>query len=180
MPNANRIQSLYVSTGNPDTVNDSTLLRPGELGAAYDVTDRAYQLVQCDSGATAATPAGVVAANELAYWKDRSNYLVTNDSRFGLLSGIANSQRNNVAGIFRNAVTAGNYCFVLQRGRNISVKEVGSATAGMTLCASTSTTAADALGTAIGTSSPTQQIGIVVTATSGTTCVADVDIPNIP
>lgn len=180
MPNANRIQTLFIDTGNPDTMNVSTMLRPDELGAAYDVNDRAYQIVQVDSGCTAATPAGVVAATQIAYWKDRSTYKVTNDSRFGLVGGVANSYRNNVAGVFRNAATAGNYVCLLQRGRSISVKEVGSATAGMTLCASTSTTAADALGTAIATSSPTQQIGIVRVATSGTTCSADVDIPNIP
>ena len=180
MPNTNRQQTVFIDTGNPDTMNVSSLLRPGELGNAFDVVDKTYQLVQVDSGCTAATPAGVVAANEIAYWKDRSSYLVTNDSRFGLLSGVANSYRNNVAGVFRVAATAGNYICLLQRGRNINVKEVGSATAGMTLCASTSTTAADALGTAIATSSPTQQIGIVVTATSSNVCVADVDIPNIP
>jgi len=180
MPNADRTQSVYIDTGNPDTFNASTLYHGGDLGAAFDVADRAYQIVQCDSGATAAAPSGIVAVNTLAYWKDRSVYLVTNDSRFGLFAGQANSFRNNVAGVFRNAVTAGNYCALLQRGRNINVKEAGSATGGMSLCSDTSTTAAQALGTAIATSSPTQQIGVVVTATAANVCVADIDIPNIP
>ena len=180
MPNANRSQTFYNPTGNPDTMNVSSLYNAGQIGQAYDVNDRAYQCVQVDSGATSATPAGAVAANQLAYWKDRATYTVTNDSRFALLDGQSTSFRNNVAGIFRVAATAGYYVNVLQEGRNISVKEVGSATGGMTLCASTSTTAADALGTAINTACPAQQIGVVRTATSGTTCTADVMIPNIP
>lgn len=180
MPNTNRNQTVYLDSGNPDTFNSSSLYRPGELGTAFDAGSNAYQVVQCDSGATAATPAGVPAANEIAYWKSRANYIVTNDSRFGLMNDVANSYRNNVAGVFRVAATPGNYIAVLQRGRAISVKEAGSATAGMTLCASTSTTAADALGTAIGTASPVQQIGVVRSATAANVCTADIDIPNIP
>ena len=180
MPNANRTQTFYNPTGNPDTYNSATLYVPGQLGQAYDVNDRAYQCVQLDSAATASSVTGIVAVNELAFWKDRSQYLVTNDPSQCLFGGVANSYRNNVAGIFRTAVTAGNFCNVLQRGRNINVKEAGSATAGMTLCANPSSTAADALGTAIATASPTQQIGVVVTATAANVAVADVDIPNIP
>lgn len=180
MPNANRVQTVYIDTGNPDTVNVSSLYRPAELGQAYDYNDRAYQVVKLDSGVTASTGAGVVAANQLAFWKDRSAYLVTNDSTQALIGGVAASFRNNVAGIFRNAATSGYYTHILIRGRNIAVKEAGSATAGETLCASTSTTAADALGTAIATASPVQQIGVVTTATAANVCYAAVDIPNIP
>ena len=188
MPNANRIQTLYVVSGNPDTVNElpssttnvGTYPRTGQLGQAGDFNDRAYQYVQLDSGATASSSAGVVAANEVAYWKDRSQYIVTNDSSQALFANTANSFRNNVAGIFRNAVTAGNYCYVLQRGRSISVKEAGSATPGMILVSDTSATAAQALGTAIGTAPPVQPLGVVVTATAANVCTADIDIPNIP
>ena len=180
MPNANRSQTVYVSTGNPDTVNDSTPYFPGQLGQAMDVNDRAYQYVQLDSGATVSSPAGVVAANEVAYWKDRSQYIVTNDSSQALFQATANSFRNNVAGIFRNAMTAGNYGFVLQRGRSINVKEAGSATAGMILIANTSATAADTLGVAINTAPNCQPLGVVVTGTVANVAVADIDIPNIP
>lgn len=180
MPNAWNVQTTYVVTGNPDTVNESTIYAGGQLGQCVESNDRGYQYVQLDSGATASTTAGAVAANQLAYWKDRSTYKVTNDSRFALLDAQANSFRNNVAGVFRAAVTAGNYCFVLQRGRAISLKEVGSATGGMTLIASTSTTAADALGVAINTAPNCLTLGVCRTATSGTTCTADVDIASIP
>ncbi len=180
MPNANRTQTVYVSTGNPDTVNETTPYFPGQLGQAFDKEDRAYQYVQLDSGATVSAASGVVAANELAYWKDRSQYIVTNDSSQALFQATANSFRNNVAGIFRNAMTAGNYGFVLQRGRSINVKEAGSATAGTILIANTSATAADALGVAINTAPNCQPLGVVVTGTVATVAVADIDIPNIP
>lgn len=188
MPNVNRISTPYIGGGNPDTWSEPVSNVPGayqpyaggDLGNAYDWNDKAYQKVRLDSGATSATPAGAVAANQLAYWKDRANYIVTNDSRFGLLGGTANSFRNNVAGLFRAAVPAGNQCFILQRGRQVNVLEAGSATPGMILVSDTSTTAAQSLGVAIGTAPPVYPLGVVVTATSGGFCVADFDIPNVP
>jgi hypothetical protein len=180
--------SPYVGTGNPDTFTEAVSTTPGsyspyaggDLGNSVDWNDKEYQKVRLDSGATSATPAGAVAANMLAYWKDRGNYIVTNDTRFAMFNGVANSWRNNVAGVFRSAVPAGNQCFLLQRGRGISVKEAGSATEGMLLVANTSTTAADALGTAIGTAPAVLDFGVVISATVANVCVADLDIPNIP
>lgn len=188
MPNVNRNPSPYIGNGNPDTDyqtgpfpgSGAIPYAGGDLGVAYDWNDRAYQKVYLDSGATSATPSGVVAATQLAYWKDRANYIVTNDSRFGLLGNTALSFRNNVAGLFRSAVPSGSFCWVLQRGRQVNVKEVGSATPGQVLIASTSTTAADTLGVAINTAPNCLPLGVVVTATSGVTCVADFDMPNIP
>jgi hypothetical protein len=180
MPNANRVQTQYVISGNPDTVNVSDPYFAGQIGQSIDVGDREYQFVQLDSGATASTATGVVAANQLAYWHDRSQYIVTNDAANGLRSGTANSFRNNVAGVFRNAMTAGNYGFILQRGRNITVNEAGSATAGMILICGTSTTAAQTLGVAINTAPNCLPLGICTVATSGSTCTADLDISGIP
>jgi hypothetical protein len=188
MPNVNRIISPFIGNGNPDTYYETISLAPGaslpyaggDTGNTYDSNDKTYQKVILDSGATSSTPAGAVAANQLAYWKDRANYIVTNDSRFALFSNTALSFRNNVAGLFRSAVPAGSTCFVLQRGRAVTVKEAGSATPGMLLVANTSTTACDTLGVAINTAAPCETVGVVRTATSGTTCVADFDMPNIP
>jgi len=180
MPNQNRVQTQYVISGNPDTVNAASAYFDGQIGQSIDVNDREYQFVQLDSGATASTATGVVAANQLAYWHDRSQYIVTNDSANALLSQTASSFRNNVAGVFRNAVTAGNYCFVLQQGRAITVKEAGSATAGMLLVCDTSTTAAQTLGVAINTAPPAQLLGVCRVATSGSTCTADLSIAGIP
>ena len=180
MPNTNRVQTQYVISGNPDTVNTATAYFDGQIGQSIDANDKEYQFVQLDSGATASTATGVVAANQLAYWHDRSQYIVTNDAANGLRGNAANSFRNNIAGIFRTAVTAGNYCFVLQRGRNITVKEAGSATAGMLLEGDSSTTAAQTLGVAVGTYPSYLALGVVTVATSGSTCTADIDISGIP
>lgn len=183
MPNTNRKQTAYVVTGNPDTLNitsaDWDLQNPGQLGMAFDANDRAYQFVQVDSGCTAATAVGVVAANEIAFWKDKDQYLVTNDRAQAIGGSVANAYRNQVAGIFRNAVTAGRYTAILQRGDNIPVREVNSAGGiGQHLIAEAAATAGvafDALG-----ASTYQQIGVARAAGTGVFVLADVDIPNIP
>src|SRR5437867_1619783 len=85
--------TIWLPTGNPDTTNitptdfgtSATTAamggQPGSLGIRFEAgtPSNAYQRVQLDSGATSATSVGVVAANQLAYWKDKSKYLVTND-----------------------------------------------------------------------------------------------------
>ena len=109
MPNTINDQTLYVPTGDPDTWSSSTLQRPGELGKRHDDSDRTYQRVQLDSGCTSDNSVGVVAANQLAYWKNKQLYLVTNDLKQA--EGAASSaQAQFAAGIFRSAVTAGYYC----------------------------------------------------------------------
>jgi hypothetical protein len=143
--------------------------------------DRAYQRVKLDSGATAATSSGVVAANQLAYWKDKSQYIVTNDSAQALGgAGAANSAfRNFIAGIFRSAVTAGNICDVLQAGQSISVKTTGSPATGDTLVGDTSTTAAQAATVTAGTAPTCRPIGIVRGAAVANVTPCDVDIPVV-
>ena len=190
MPNSNRDQTLRVMTGNPDTwsaagpsttdVASANNLRLGEVGKAYDYNDRTYQRVKLDSGATAANTVGVVAANQLAFWKDKSNYIVTNDKRFALLGAVANSFANNVAGVFRSAVTAGYYCDILTRGRNIAVAATANCTGGTTVIADVTASTASADGVAVGTASTYQKLGVVGTAVSASVAYVDFDIPNIP
>lgn len=178
MPNANRLTSPFIGSGNPDTYVETIPYAAGEIGNVYDWNDRTYQKVMCDSGATSATPTGAVAANQVAFWKDRANYIVTNDSRMALLNNVADSFRNNVAGVFRSAVPAGATCFVLQRGRNIAVK-ASAGTAGQTMTANTGTSA-DASGTAIGTASPYQSLGVATGTATGGNVTVNFDMPNIP
>lgn len=194
MPNTNRDQTLYIQTGNPDTWSlapETTTSTPssvvrrvmGELGKAYDANDHTYQRVQLDSGATASNAVGVVAANQLAFWKDRANYIVTNDKRFALFGGIANSFGNNVAGIFRSAVTAGYYCDILIRGRKIPVTSTANLAAGMQAVADVTASTAYADGPiAVGVAITYLPIGVCVTTSTGAagTAYVDVDIPNIP
>jgi hypothetical protein len=184
MPNINRDQTLYVPTGNPDTWSQEVLQRPGELGKAYDVNDRTYQRVKLDSGATAANTVGVVAANQLAFWKDKANYIVTNDKRQALLGGVANSFANNVAGVFRSAVTAGHYCDILIRGRNIPVAvataDEASVTGGVSVIADVTADTASVDGVAVGTACTYQKLGVCRTASSSNVAYADIDLVNIP
>lgn len=182
MPNIIRSQPVYLFTGDPDTVNVASLYAPGELGVQFESNDKGYQIVQCDSGATAATPAGAVAANDLAFWVNKSPgvYRVTNDERFAIGGQTANAWRNQVAGIFRNAVTAGYYCCILKRGSNIAVKSDGNGGVGQTAVAD-GTAGASQVGTvAVGTASTYVPVGIMRGSASGGNINVDVNIPDTP
>lgn len=102
-----RIANPYMPQGTPDKTNAvSPFFAPGELGCAFNDqnTGGSYLRVQLDSGATASTAVGAVAAGQLAYWKDQANAIVTNDKNqcdVGPSGAI-----NRVAGIFQLAVSA--------------------------------------------------------------------------
>jgi hypothetical protein len=154
--------------------------QPGGLGIRFEAINppNAYQRVQLDSGATSATSVGVVAANQLAYWKDKSKYIVTNDTAQALGGGAAANSafRNFVAGIFRTAVTAGNICDVLQAGQNISVKTTGSPAVGDTLVSDTSTSAAQATIIAAGSAITLQKLGVARGPAVANVTPCDIDI----
>jgi len=178
MPNINRQQTVYIPTGNPDTVNENSsfggisvtppappMYEPGTLGMAYDYNDRAYQIVLAP------------AANQLMFWKNRANYIVTNDPKqcdFG-----PTNFRNAVAGVLRTAATPGNVVHVLIRGRRILVKGTAGAV-GDTIIAN-SGTACDTTNVAAGTAVTWQEVGTcAVVSGDSTNGTVDVDIPNIP
>jgi hypothetical protein len=179
MVNELNIQTVYTVTGDPDTLNTSTLYKLGELGAVHANNDRVYQRVRLDSGATSSTSVGAVAANQLAYWKDKDTYLVTNDSAQAIGTG-ASAFRNQVAGVFRNAATADNYIDVLQRGDNIPIADGGNTFAiGESVIAEAGTAAA-ADRIAVGTAPTYRTVGIARGAASGGNVNVDVDIPATP
>lgn len=176
MPNDINSQTMYFGMfGGPDTFNAAELYEAGQLGLPHQSTDKSYQRVQLDSGATASTPIGAVAANQLAYWKDKNTYLVTNDRRFA-----TTAYQNFVAGVFRLAVTAGYYCDILQRGDNINLIDGGNSFAvGEPVFAEADAAAAvDRVG--VGTASTYQQLGTARGAASGGVVAVDVDISPIP
>lgn len=176
-------QQVFLSTGNPDTTNDATLYAPGELGAVFDfnpgVNARTYQRVKLDSGATSANAVGVVAANMLAYWKDKTQKIVTNDTKQAAGASVANGFGNNVAGIFRFAVTAGNYCDILKTGNGINVASDGTGGAGATAIADVTASQARIAGIAVGTAPTYQPLGVIRVAAVANIAVVDVDIPNL-
>ena len=134
MPAGRINETLYVGAqGGIEALNVATLYKPGELGSQIQtVTNKGYQLIQLDSGATSATPAGAPLCGSVAYWKSRPSYLVTNDIRFaeGYTTGTTGQGANSVAGVFCSlsggaagtaTLTAGNYGVVQQRGTHIGL-----------------------------------------------------------
>lgn len=200
MADANRQSAgtIWTPTGNPDTTNitpadwggTATQVgmggQPGGLGIRHETSpaSNAYQRVQLDSGAVAANGVGVVAANQLAYWKNKSTYTVTNDFRQANANGTgiatANSGfRNFVAGIFRSAVTAGNYCDILQRGQRISIATTGSPAAGDVLVSDTTASTSRAAVVAAGTAPGVKALGIATGPAVANVTPADIDIPEV-
>ena len=127
MSQASKVRTVYLIGGDPDAHNESTLYRQGDLGAVFSSVDgrKRYQMVQLDTGATSSIGAGAPAANDLLFWKDKTNFLVTTDidqhegAGVGVLH-VRNAGRNQVAGVLRVAATAGNYICALQHGESIN------------------------------------------------------------
>lgn len=178
----------WLPTGSPDTTNitptdfNSMGGQPGSLGLAFEAGNpaRSYQRVQLDSGATASTPAGTVLVGDALYWKDKSAYIVTNDSRFSMNgSGAVNGYRNYVAGVKTGTVpTAGNYIDVCQRGQSIPCADGGNTfAAGETVIAEATNTDSAFDRTAIGTYPGTVVYGVARGAAAGGLVNVDLDIP---
>jgi hypothetical protein len=179
MPNERTLQTLYIGRdiGGIERMNVASLYKPAELGGRLAVAKKAYQLVQLDSGATAATNAGVVAAGDLAFWKDRSNYLVTNDKDQAVGGPTVANARNSVCGVFTFAATAGRYCVVQQRGRrSVRTDGGGDFDVGDFIVAS-SNNVADGDVTDIGTSPPVTKVGEVAAAEAAGFTACELDLP---
>lgn len=179
MPNVIRITSPYIKGGNPDTYNEpAPSYAAGELGMSFDVNDRSYEKVILDSGATVATPTGVVAANQIAYWVDPAKRIVTNDRRVALGNAVAQASCNFAAGIFRTSVTAGYECCILTRGKSIPIKAGTVSGAGQLLVSDVDANGPQALGTAVGTAPSYRTIGTSLAAAANGNVTADVDFSN--
>lgn len=183
MPAGRLDQTFYVGPyGSVDAFNTATLYKPGELGGQMQLRNaKGYQLVLLDSGATSATGAGVPLNGHTAYWKNRATYTVTNDK--AQAETTASDSRNSAAGVFLgtggpSAVagaagpTAGNYCFIQQRGTHVGILTNGSAAAAgdvlVGVAAGTSATAAVVKVTA-GTAPTNVPFGIATAATGAVT-----------
>src|SRR4051812_10820957 len=108
MPNREFQNALYLPDGFAmHRAADS--YSAGQLGSVVQIKDtdgvaKAGQVVQYDSVATVAAADGSV-----AWWVDRSKYLVSVD--------IGASARGNRAGIMRAAAAVNEICVVQQRGK---------------------------------------------------------------
>src|SRR4029077_20170860 len=107
MSNNIRNQPMYLQSGDPESENVVSLLYPGMLGSRLTIKQpgvpgspttagqfrsKTYQLVQTDSSMSTNPFAGAV-----AWWSDKTKYLVTTNP--------ATLGRGRVAGVFRNAIT---------------------------------------------------------------------------
>lgn len=185
MPNAWFSQPVFLPGGDPDQMNEPSLLYPGQLGIRFSYINpprtvptetseqgspKSYQLVQTDSSMTVAPYASAV-----AWWSAMVGYLVTtSQSKLG---------RGRVAGIFKTAVTPGYYCCIQQKGR-ASVKLVDAPTAapsiaGLHVIPSATDSKADVLGA--GTAMTYPRIGRTTGAVNlgDNTCLVDLDLPEV-
>jgi hypothetical protein len=197
MPAGRIDQSMYLGPfRSVERINVTTLYKPGELGSQIQLPNgKGYQLVQVDSGATASTGAAhAPQCGDLAFWKNKSAYLVTND-RVQAQSGVTNS-RNLVAGVFCSitegaagtaSITPGNYGVIQQRGQHVGVlTSAATLAAGLIICASSSSTVPDGVNIAVGSSPVGSVVGIAtaangaVTATYTPATLGGVDIVDTP
>ena len=121
----------------------------------------------------------VVAAAQLAFWKDRSLYLVTND--LVQTQGVIGN-RNQVAGVFRAAITAGRYCMILKRGQDISIVATAGTYVAQESAIPDSGVAAAMTREAAGTAPTYNKIGEIRGARGATTAgqvQVDVNIPEV-
>lgn len=180
MPNREFQNATYLDQGfaenrPPDSYST------GQLGSVVTIKDtdgvaKRGQIVQMDSIATVSPADGT-----LAYWVDRSQYLVSAD--------LTASGRGNRAGVFRAAVTitaaVGNICVVQQGGKCstlfVDAPTAAPTTAGLICIPSATAGKADCL--AAGSAASYPAIGTSAGTQDGTSKKADVilDIePNVP
>lgn len=133
-PNSWFSQPVYLRGGDPEAVNEQTLLYPGQLGIRFSYinptrspasgvtgegTAKSYKLVGTDSAMSVAPFDGAV-----AWFQDQANYVVTTSpTALG---------RGRVAGVFRNAVTPGYFTCIQVKGLG-DVKFVDAPTAAPTI-----------------------------------------------
>src|SRR5438105_4932134 len=133
MPSGWFSQPVFIPGGDPEQMNEPSLAYPGQLGIRFsyinpmrtapsatseDGQPKSFQMVQSDSSMSVAPYDSAV-----AWWANRVGYLVTTNA--------ATPGRGQVAGVFKTAVTPGNYCCVQQRGRG-AVKIIDARTAAQT------------------------------------------------
>lgn len=195
MPNNIRNQTAYVSTGDPETVSDARPYAPGMLGARVTVKEvgpqgspvsggksetfrpKTFQYVQTDSTMTVSPFKGAV-----AWWKDKTKYLVTTDP----------TNRGRIAGVFENneavaPIAPGNFCFIQTQGPGL-VKFIDAPTAAPTaagLIVIPSATAGKADCLAAGSAATYPPLGSSASTfadnnPADTLALVDLDVPETP
>lgn len=158
-------QTIYLSTGNPETFfNQTALYKAGELGKKFTGSNgKRYQIVQVDASA-----AGNSVANGLLYWANRTAFTVTPRETDSLnVAGL-----NGVAGRSPGITSVGNYLAMQIGGPAVLVyggTNTNGALTGLVIGKATTLSDADALTTVAATS---KVVGYIITA--GTTTNATI------
>lgn len=184
-------QPVFIPGGDPEGMNEPSLAYPGQLGIRFnytnpprtipaaegsaltneDGTPKAYKLVKTDSTMTVAPFDGAV-----AWFSDQNQNVVT--------TTVTTLGRGRVAGIFKNAVTPGNFCCIQVKGKGqvrfIDAVVVANVTAaGNFVIPSATNGKADVL--AAGTASSYPQIGRTAGTIQGgsASAIVDIDVPEV-
>lgn len=178
------IPGVFVTTGNPDTVNDTPpsttsvggqYSPTGQLGAVLRTADgtREYIYVTFSATSTGKTPA----ANDVLYWlSSTSSQSWTVDNQSSANSGV---NIRFAAGVLRNACTRGNRVWAIRKGLAIPVNSTSTGMVyGDFVIASTASGAATFIAsTATNVNGPVYYLGVVSsTATSSVAITTDLDI----
>jgi hypothetical protein len=179
-------QAAWSPTGDPETLNEPVIPNtlsgqlgihvqvkdPGPAGAPVGTSavnrDKNYQLVRSDSTMSVSPFRGAV-----AWWSNKATYLVTTSP--------TTLGRGRIAGIFGNAVTPGNYCYVQTFGpctvKFVDAPTAAPSAAGLFVIPSATAGKADAI--AAGTASTYPVLGYSASAITGSdsTALVDLDVP---
>ena len=171
-------QLMYLPQGgDPETVNLSSLQQPGMLGGRFihphaTEGNKEYQLVQTDSTMTVNPYDGAT-----AWWTDKANYKVS--------TMVGTAGRGNVAGVFVNAATPGNYTCIQVEGYHDSVKFIDAptatpTTAGLFVIPSATNAKADCLAAGSAATYPVMGRSAGTYNAPNATCAVMLGVPEIP
>jgi len=184
MPNNYVQQGVFLTPGDPNSMDDAKLYAPGTLGARFIVKQptsgaagavasrfKGYQIVQTDSTMGVGSFPGAV-----GWWSDKTKYLVTTDpTKLG---------RGRVAGVFNNASVKGNFTCIQWLGpctvKFVDAPVAAPTAAGLIVIPSATAAKADCL--AAGSSATYPQLGYSAGALNAgdQTAIVDLDVPETP
>ena len=185
-PNSWFSQPVYIPGGNPETMNEASLLYPGQLGIRFqyinpprtvpsgdtveDGTPKGFQLVHTDSTMTVTPFDGAT-----AWWANQQQYRVT--------TTVTTLGRGRVAGVFKTAVTPGNYCCVQQKGKSqvkfVDAPVAAPTAAGLLVIPSATNAKADCLAAGSAATYPIMGRSAGVYNAVEATAIVDLDIPDV-
>jgi hypothetical protein len=173
--------SVYTPTGNPDGTHYSPPYAPGEIGDAFEVSQKIYQVVVMDTPDPKATPpstAGPPEANQPLYWKDKRRYIVTNDAKLAEGVSLGGKAGDQVAGILRCAALAGEVIHILQQAYNVPIASDGKGAYGEDAVISTTAKTSQVTSQTAGSATPSPSIGKIRGGAVAGVINVDLNIPS--